>query len=488
MALFDNSNIKLDVLKKRAFNYRWAEVPDGVIPLTAADPDYPVAPEIQEAMMDYVKDGYFSYTPKLGYPEFRDSISKALMERKGEEIDPNLILPIDSAARGMYVIAQTVLRQGDEMIVFDPVDYLFRESCLAAGGKVVLFPAKLKDGYIDLSELENYITAGRTAKAHCTEPGKRRACRSYGNGCPQSRGREVCIHGGRSRVAAKTLQPGICGSSALQKRSTHSGQYRYGRHRIEKGERDMENQNQRSNEETEIDLVELFWVLWRKLPLMIAVGLFTALLAFGGSKFLMTPTYQSVTKIYVLNKQDNSNTNVTYSDLQAGTQLVKDYSELIKSRFVLEAVIEQLGLPLSYEKLSRKVTVSTPADTRVISIAVTNSNPVMAMKIANAIRETASTHICNVMDIEAVNIVETANVPTHKASPSVGKNTMLGGMLGILMVAAIVILSHLMNDTIQTEEDVEKYLGISTLAMIPLNEAESRKKKKKYKKQATSGK
>ena len=236
----------------------------------------------------------------------------------------------------------------------------------------------------------------------------------------------------------------------------------------------MENQNQRSNEETEIDLVELFWVLWRKLPLMIAVGLFTALLAFGGSKFLMTPTYQSVTKIYILNKQDSSNANVTYSDLQAGTQLVKDYSELIKSRFVLEAVIEQLNLPLSYEQLSGKVTVSTPADTRVISIAVTDSNPVAAMKIANAIRETASTHI--------------RNVPTHKASPSAGKNTVLGGMLGILIVAAIVILSHLMNDTIQTEEDVEKYLGISTLAMIPLNETDSKKKKKKYKKQATSGK
>ena len=65
---------------------------------------------------------------------------------------------------------------------------------------------------------------------------------------------------------------------------------------------------------------------------------------------------------------------------------------------------------------------------------------------------------------------------------------MMGGILGILIVAAIVILSHLMNDTIQTEEDVEKYLGISTLAMIPLNEADSKKKKKKYKKQATSGK
>ena len=158
MSLFADSNVKIDVLKKRAFNYRWAEVPEGMIPLTAADPDYPVAPEIREALMEYVQDGYFSYTPKLGYPEFSQSISRALKERKGEEIDPNLILPIDSAARGMYVIAETVLQPGDEMIVFDPVDYLFRESCLAAGGKVVLFPAALKDGYIDLSELESYIT------------------------------------------------------------------------------------------------------------------------------------------------------------------------------------------------------------------------------------------------------------------------------------------------------------------------------------------
>lgn len=158
MALFDDSHVNLDVLKKRAFNYRWAEVPDGTIPLTAADPDYPVAPEIQEAMMEYVRDGYFSYTPKLGYPEFAESIARKLKERKGEEIDPKMILPIDSAARGMYIIAKAVLKPGDEMIVFDPVDYLFRESCLAAGGKVTLFPARLKDGYIDLSDLERCIT------------------------------------------------------------------------------------------------------------------------------------------------------------------------------------------------------------------------------------------------------------------------------------------------------------------------------------------
>ena len=101
MALFDGNNIKLDVLKKWAYNYRWAEVPEGTIPLTAADPDYPVAPEIRKALRDYVDNGYFSYTPKMGYPEFMEAASRALWERKHEKISQDCILPIDSAARGM---------------------------------------------------------------------------------------------------------------------------------------------------------------------------------------------------------------------------------------------------------------------------------------------------------------------------------------------------------------------------------------------------
>ena len=158
MALFDDNNVRLDILKERAYNYRWAEVPEGTIPLTAADPDYPAAPEISRAMEEYIRGGYFSYTPKLGFPSFRQSISHALKARKGEEIDPDLILPLDSAARAMYVAAQAALEPGDEMIVFDPVDYLFRESCLAAGGRIVLFPAAVRDGHIDLTDLESYIT------------------------------------------------------------------------------------------------------------------------------------------------------------------------------------------------------------------------------------------------------------------------------------------------------------------------------------------
>lgn len=158
MGLFDHENVNMSALKKKAFNRRWAEVEEGVIPLTSADPDYPSAPEIRESMMEYIRDGYFSYTPNLGYDSLKKGIAAALKERKGEEILPERILPIDSAARGMYIIAEAFLKPGDEMIVFDPCDYLFREAAKAAGAVPVSFPAKLKDGRMDLSTLEKYIT------------------------------------------------------------------------------------------------------------------------------------------------------------------------------------------------------------------------------------------------------------------------------------------------------------------------------------------
>lgn len=238
----------------------------------------------------------------------------------------------------------------------------------------------------------------------------------------------------------------------------------------------MDNRFNGKNDEMEIDLWEIFLVLLGKLPLMAAVGLFTALAAFMCTKFIMVPTYESTTKIYILSRQNND--NVTYSDLQMGTQLTKDYAELIQSRFVLEEVIEQLDLNMGYSALKGKVSVTSPADTRIIAIKVTDASPVRAMRIANAIREASSVHIQNVMDIEAINVVETADVPMAKASPNVGRNTILGGMLGVLAVAAIAVIAYLMNDTIKTAEDVERYLGLSTLAIIPLNEGEKKSRKK----------
>lgn len=160
MSYFGDENVKLDILKKKAFNYRWAEVEDGVIPLTAADPDYPIAPEIREAMHTYIEEGYFSYTPKTGLEEFKKAFSRAMKERKDEDIPEDLVLPVDSAARAMYIIAQSFLKPGDEMIIFDPCDFLFRESCLSAGAVPVNYKVGLdmKNRKMDLSQLEKCIT------------------------------------------------------------------------------------------------------------------------------------------------------------------------------------------------------------------------------------------------------------------------------------------------------------------------------------------
>lgn len=241
-------------------------------------------------------------------------------------------------------------------------------------------------------------------------------------------------------------------------------------------------ENQRANDEIEIDLLEIADLLLSEIWLILSAGLFAALVFLLISKFVMTPYYESTTKIYILNKKDDS--SVTYSDVQMGTQLTKDYAELINSRYVLEEVMQKLSLTGGYGSLRSKVSVSTPTDTRIVTITVEDDDPVQAMNIANCIREVAGEHIQNVMDIEAVNVVETANMPTGKAGPNVSRWTLIGCAVGIALVCAIILFRYLLDDTVKSSEDVEKYLGLSTLALIPVvtEESGSRKKKKKKRK------
>ena len=198
--------------------------------------------------------------------------------------------------------------------------------------------------------------------------------------------------------------------------------------------------NGRENNEIEIDLVEVLHILLERIWLILGMGLFLALVCFIFSKFVLTPTYESTTKIYILNK--TGETSVTYSDVQMGTQLTKDYAELINSRYVLEEVIQKLGLETEYRDLLKQVRVNTPIDTRIVSITVADIEPAQAMMVANCIREVASNHIQTVMDIEAVNVVAG--------------------------VCIMILMQYAMDDTIKSSEDVEKYLSLSTLALIPI--------------------
>ena len=239
----------------------------------------------------------------------------------------------------------------------------------------------------------------------------------------------------------------------------------------------MEQQNLQDNTDIEIDVLELFHVLLNKFWIILLAGIIAALAFVGGTILFITPQYQSTTKMYVLSKQDNN--TITQQDMQTSLSLTKDYAELIKSRTVTEGVIAQLNLDLTHEQLLGKVSVDSATDTRILSITVTDPDPYEACKIANAIRDVAANHIKNVMDIDAVNVVETANIPDQKSSPNISKNGVIGGLLGVLLSVAIILIAYISNDTIKTQEDVERYLGLSMLGTIPLTAADRKNKKKK---------
>ena len=166
----------------------------------------------------------------------------------------------------------------------------------------------------------------------------------------------------------------------------------------------MNQQNKENTDEIEIDLGEIFGLLLHRL-----CGIVCGIIGFIVSSFIITPKYDSTTKIYILNRQNND--NLTLSDTQLASQLTKDYTELVKSRYVLETVIKQCGLNESYGKLLDRVTVANTTDTRIISITVRDESPQAAQTIANAIRTVSASHIKSVMDIEAVNVVDEANLP-----------------------------------------------------------------------------
>ena len=155
---FGADQVNLDILKKRAFNLRWASVSEGVIPLTAADPDFPCAQPIREAISRYVQDGYLSYGPPEGLIEFREAVAENYVSSKNVGFDPGHILPVDSAAFGIYLICKTFLHAGDEAIIFDPVDFLFRYSVETVNAVAVPFSIPPATSKVEFDALEELIT------------------------------------------------------------------------------------------------------------------------------------------------------------------------------------------------------------------------------------------------------------------------------------------------------------------------------------------
>lgn len=245
--------------------------------------------------------------------------------------------------------------------------------------------------------------------------------------------------------------------------------------------------NTTDKDEIEIDLGELIGLLISKIWIIVIAGILTAVIAGVGSKLLITPLYTSQTQLFIVNKAA-SLTSLSLSDLQLGTQLTKDYMILVKSRPVTQEVLENLGLDIEmeHEDLLNIMTVSNQADTRILEISIKYPDPVMAKRIVDELTRVSAKRISDIMDIQEPNVVEYGYVAKTQTSPSIRKNTLIGGAIGVALAIFIVCLLYIMDDTIKSSEDVERYLGINTIGILPLEADETanntKKKPKKKKK------
>lgn len=219
-----------------------------------------------------------------------------------------------------------------------------------------------------------------------------------------------------------------------------------------------------SQEEDEIDLLEIFYALKRKILVILAVGLLAGCISGVFTQVAITPIYTSTSSILVLSKET---TLTSLADIQLGTSLTKDYTVLIESTPVMEQVIENLDLDMSAEDLKGSVSIVNPTDSRILEISVTNTDPEMAKKIVDELAEVSSAFIGDKMEVIPPKIIEEGKIPTYRSAPSVKKNAVMGLLFGAVVCAAIIAVYTIMDDTLKTEEDVAKYLGISVLASVP---------------------
>ncbi len=225
----------------------------------------------------------------------------------------------------------------------------------------------------------------------------------------------------------------------------------------------MEKQN-----EIEIDLIDLLFYLQKKLWVVIAAFVLFAALGAGFTAFFAEDEYTAKTRMYVLNRTHESGAQA--SDYSVSNYMIEDYKVLITGENVSKEVIKTLNLDMSVKDLAAKISVEAINDSRVLQIKVLDSNPQRAADIANCVRQISGEQMKEIMDLEAVNLVYEAEVPKEKSGPSMTRNTAIAAAIGLVVSIAVLVIIYVLDDTIRTEEDVERRMGLYVLGVIPMSE------------------
>ena len=223
-----------------------------------------------------------------------------------------------------------------------------------------------------------------------------------------------------------------------------------------------------------IDLLEVLNAVRQHILAIILTTLVLAAASFGVSKFLMTPKYEASALMIVNTRQDTSAT-VTSDQINSATKLVSTYSIILKSDTVLNQVIQNLGLSLDYQHLAERVTVSAVDDTQVMKVTVTSDNPEWARQVCEQITQISPDVILEAVEAGSVKVISNASISPEPVSPNVSRNTARGAVAGLVISVGIVFLMVLLDNKINNEEDVSKYLELTVVGVIP--EYEGGKKK-----------
>lgn len=225
--------------------------------------------------------------------------------------------------------------------------------------------------------------------------------------------------------------------------------------------------NNQENQAVEIDVFAMLKTLWKRKFSIVLVALVFAIAAFGYSAFLAKKEYQSTSRIYVVSRQNQDNNALTNSDLQAGSYLVKDYREIILSQNVLTQAIEELKLDLTPAELSKKISVSVPTDTRILSITAKDGDPKEAARIANGLRNVAAEKIISVTKVSDVTTLDEAEVPQSPSSPNIRRNVLLGFIAGAGLMVVLMVVVEVLDDRVKRPEDIEELMGLTLLGVVP---------------------
>lgn len=220
-------------------------------------------------------------------------------------------------------------------------------------------------------------------------------------------------------------------------------------------------------EET-IDLREYFYII-KKRAWIIALITVLAIITSGIiSFFVLSPVYEANTTLIVNTEQSKETNNmITGDQLNVTQKLTLTYGEIIKSRAVLDSVIKKLDLNMEYNELEKTINVSPVKDTQIMSVTVQDTNPKRARDIANAIPNVFTKEVKRITKANSVEVIDNAIVPENPIKPNKVMNILIAAVLGIMIGLFIVFILEYMDNKIKTPQDIEKYINLPILGVVP---------------------